>query len=116
MAYQNKILIIEHDDFLRELIGNLLHKKGGYILNGHTIKRGIQNSHNHEISTIILGNSCPSFKGKQTLHYLKKELNAPTLDIFLLNHHPKSADYIPEDHQFMTNELSVKEILDRIPV
>jgi len=112
MPYRKKILILEHDDFLREIIGNLLHKRGGYILNGDSLENGLAEAQNHQVDTVIVGNSCPDFKGKQSINFIEKTFNRP--EIFLINKKPVLVDYLPEKDQFLIKELSVKKILDTV--
>ena len=68
MPDRRKILIVEHDDFLREIIGNLLHKKNLYILSAFCIENGIKEAQGKHIDTIILGTSCPDYNGKNSIH------------------------------------------------
>lgn len=116
MSHRNKILILENDDFLREIIGNLLHKEGGYILNGFSVQSGIENARNHSITTVILGTSCTDYKGKETLAYLKKELDNPNLEFFVINHQNKKLSFIESDQQMTIDNLSIKKILYAITV
>lgn len=116
MPHRNKILIIEHDDFLREIIGNLLHKKGGYILNGSDIKEGLAESKKHSITTVIIGTSCPDYKGKETLSYIKRELENPQIHFFVINHEEQILDFVPKGRQIKTSELSIQEILNVIEI
>ncbi len=116
MPYRNKILIIEHDDFLREIIGNLLHKRGGYILNGVCIQDGIKESRNHKITTVILGTSCPDYKGKETLGYIKREMENPNIRFYILNDTNKELPFVGDQDQIQIKDLSVQEILDAIEI
>jgi len=117
MKNRQKILILESDDFLREIIGNLLHKRGGYILNGSCIQDGLDNVRNNTINTVILGTSCSEYKGKETLRFITKNLdqkNNP--DFFIINHTNKKLDFIASNKQMTTDNLSIEKILETIPV
>ena len=112
MSYRKKILIIEHDDFLREILGNLLHKRGGYILNAACLNDSTHEAQNHQIDTIIVGSSCSDYKGKQTINYLEKTFQKP--EIYFINTSPHAVNYLPKENQFLLRELSVKSMLDAI--
>jgi DNA-binding NarL/FixJ family response regulator len=112
MSYRKKILILEHDDFLREIIGNLLHKRDGYILNGACIEEGLADAKNHQIDTVIVGDSCPDYNDKQSINYLKKNFNDP--ELFLINTKANEVNYLPKKHQFMTKDLSIQHILESV--
>jgi len=116
MPNRQKILILENDDFLREIIGNLLHKKGGYILNGFSVEDGLSDAQGHHINTVIIGSSCPDFKGKETLKYIKKQLGTIDADFFVINDGAKIISGIDKDQQMKTSELSIEKILKRISV
>jgi len=116
MPKRNKILIIEHDDFLREIIGNLLHKRGGYILNGACVQDGIKESRNHRITTVIIGTACPDYKGKETLAYIRRELENPQIRFYVLNDTYKELSFLNKKDQIKIKDLSVQEILDAIEV
>lgn len=113
MPHRRKILIIEHDDFLREILGNLLHKENLYILNAFCIKKGMKEARGKNIDTIILGTSCPDYKGKNSLHYLRKEFGQ-NIDFFILNTTNKNIDFIPVDMQMKISELSIKDIIKKL--
>ena len=113
MPHRRKILIIEHDDFLREIIGNLLHKEGMYILNGFCIENGISEGRGKNIDTIILGTSCPDYNGKNSLHHLRKELT-PNIEFFILNTTGKNLDFVSVDMQMKISELSIKKIIKKL--
>lgn len=112
MPHRVKILILEHDDFLREILGNLLHKKGFYIINGATIKRGIQHADKHHIDRIIIGSSCKDFKGRSSINYLHKLYGNP--HFMLINNGDKAVSYLPKDQQILTKHLSIQKIIDTI--
>jgi DNA-binding response OmpR family regulator len=112
MPHRAKILILENDDFLREILGNLLHKEDFYILNGSSIERGIEQAGKQHIDRVIVGSSCEDFKGKQSINYLRKHFSKPR--IFLVNDGHKSVPYLPKQDQILTRKLSVQKILDRI--
>jgi len=117
MPKRNKILILEHDDFLREIIGNLLHKRGGYILNGSTIEKGIKSAENHHINTVILGTSCIEYKNKETLSYIKKQLEQSTPpEFFIINTTGSKLDFIDSKKQILIEELSIEKIITAIEV
>lgn len=107
-----KILILENDDFLRELLGNLLHKKNCYIMNGSTIERGIIEVALRKVDTIILGTSCKDFQGKNTIHFLRKKF--PEVKIFLINDENIYVNYLPQTEQILVKDLSIQKIIDGI--
>jgi DNA-binding response OmpR family regulator len=112
MPTRVRILILENDDFLREILGNLLHKKGFYIINGFCIEEGVNNAKDDRIDRIILGTSCDGFKGKSTVNYLKKIFNNP--EILLLNSGSKTVNYVPHSHQLLMKNLSIQEVIEKI--
>ena len=109
MPHRKKILILENDDFLREILGNILHKNNNYIINGSTIHQGIEHSIGMNIDTVILGTSCVDYKQKNTIHYIQTRLGL--VDVYLLNNQKKHVDYFPENKQIKISELSIEEIL-----
>lgn len=109
---RKKILIIEHDDFLREILGNLLYKKGNYILNGSCVERGLIEAKNQKIDTVILGTSCKQYNGSKSIHYIKKQLG--DIDFFILNSTDSEIDFISKNKQIKISELSIKRILEKI--
>ncbi len=117
MHNRQKILILENDDFLREIIGNLLHKQGGYILNGASIQEGLDKTEKHTIDTVILGTSCSEYKGKETLKYINKQLNQQVpANFYLINDTEKSLEFVPKNKQIHIEHLSIEKILEAIPV
>lgn len=112
MPHRRKILIIEHDDFLREILGNLLHKRGNYILNGSCIEKGIQEAENENIHTVILGTDCHTFQGKQSLAYIRKKLGNH-VNFFIINDTNEILDFVADDAQMNIDDLSVQTILER---
>lgn len=109
MSHRKKILIIERDDFLREIIGNLLHKKGLYVLNGFSIQNGLEHVEGHDVDTVILGTSCHDYKGKQSLDYIKKNISVGSF--FILNNESGILDFIPEDKQMNISALSIEKLI-----
>jgi DNA-binding response OmpR family regulator len=107
-----KVLILEDDDFLRELLGNLLHKNNCYIMNGSTIERGINEVALRKVDKIILGTSCKDFDGKATIHFLIKKF--PEVEIFLINNGDHHVTYLPNSQQMLVSNLSIQGIIDRI--
>lgn len=111
MSQRSKILIIEHDDFLREIIGNLLHKEGYYILNGDTIEHGISTASSHDISLIIIGSSCPDYHENKSINYLHTHF--PEALFLLLNTYDYEVDFLPIEQQVSVSKLSIQEILSK---
>lgn len=109
MPKRKKILIIEHDDFLREILGNLLHKNNFYIKNGSSIHQGVKNCHNKSIDIIILGTSCRDFEDRKTINYIKKNIN-PHL-FLILNHTKKKTGLVPTNQEFFVSDLSIEKII-----
>lgn len=116
MPIRNKILIMENDEFLREIIGNLLHKKGGYILNASNIEQGLNETSGKNITTVILGTSCSEFKGKESINYIKKRLGNPHTKFFIINHRNKVIDGIEKEYQMKIEDLSIEKILNVIEI
>lgn len=111
MEYRKKILILESDDFLRELLGNLMHKQGAYILNGFTIAQGIDQAKNQSVDTVILGTSCSDFDAKHSIHFINKELNNPKL--FVINHGSRKLKLENQD-QMLIKDLNVTSFIEQI--
>lgn len=117
MPHRKKILILENDEFLREIIGNLLHKKGGYILNASSIEQGLEEAASgKEIATVILGTSCPEFKGKESIGYIKKRLGNQETDFFIINHTNKDIGGIAKNKQMTIENLSIQKILNAVEI
>jgi len=116
MSDRKKILILEKDDFLREIIGKLLHEKGGFMFSAYCVSEGINAVKNHTIDTIILGTSCDEYRGKETLGYIRKKLNNANINFYILNHSDDELDFIPKDQQIKISDLSVAEIVAAIKV
>ncbi len=112
MPHRNKILILENDDFLREILGNLLHKKGAYILNGFTIAQGVKQAENQSIDTIILGTSCKDCDGKSTIHYLNTLFDYPKF--FIINNSNQELTFAKDHPQIMLKDLSVEKIIETV--
>lgn len=103
-----------NDDFLRELVGNFLHTKGYYILNGDSITKGMKEAENHHIDMVIINSDCSDFNGKSSIHHLKKELDSPKL--FLIHDGSKSVDYISDENQMLLKDLSIKKIVEHASI
>lgn len=112
MSNRKKILILENDDFLRELLGNILHKQGAFILNGFTIEQGLKRVSQQNIDIVILGTSCEDYKDKKSIHHLNQTLERPK--IFIINNDNKPISGIPKDQQFFKKEISVQKIIQSI--
>ncbi len=112
MPHIQKILIIEHDDFLRGIIGNLLHKNGLYIINGFCIQSGLKKSKNQKVDVVILGTSCSDYEGKKTISYIQKELGS--VKFFIINNKNTEIDFIDSDMQMKTSELSIEKIVQKL--
>ncbi len=108
---RKKILIIEHDDFLREILGNLLHKKGYYILSGFCVNNGLALAQRKKINTVILGTSCKEYDGKKTMHYIQKQLG--NVNFFIINNTKEEINFIDNNKQIKISELSIQEILTK---
>ena len=117
MPHRQKILILENDDFLREILGNLLHKRGGYLFSAFSLDEGLRDVQNHTLDTVILGTSCSEYKGKETLSYIRKHLgqiNPP--NFFIINSTDTELDFIPSEQQIKISELSIEKIINAIPI
>ncbi len=113
MKHKKKILILENDDFLREILGNLLHKKGFYILNGFSVTQGVKEAKKNKIDLIILGTSCKDYHEKHSFHFIKKELGFQG-DYFILKNENEIITSIPESQQMNISSLSVHEVILRV--
>lgn len=111
---RKKILILENDDFLREILGNLLHKKGFYIISEHRIEKGLDESHKQNIDLVILGTSCFEYKGKETLSLIRKKLGKPNLPFFIINETNSVLSFVKKDEQIVNKELSIQRIISRV--
>jgi DNA-binding NtrC family response regulator len=109
MPYRRKILIIENDDFLREILGNLLHKNDNYIINGSCIQSALSESTGMDIDTVILGTSCSDYKNKKSLHFIRQKLG--DVNFYVINNQKKDLDFLPAEQQIKISHLSIEEIL-----
>jgi len=116
MSQRKKILIMENDEFLREIIGNLLHKKGGYVLNASDIEDGLNETSGGNISTVIVGTSCTEFTGKESIQYIKKKLGNPNTQFFIINHLEKEIPGVAKERQMKIENLSIQKILNVIEI
>ncbi|GEM_PF-1929686 len=107
-----KVLILENDDFLREILGNLLHKHGCYVMNGSTIERGVEEVALRTVNYIVLGTSCTDFDGKSSINFLRKKFS--DAKIFLVNNQDLPVSYIAMKDQMLVKELSIKKIIEII--
>ncbi len=110
---RKKILILEHDDFLREVLGNTLHKQGNYILNGFSIQKGVARAKNENIDYVILGTSCRDYDPKHSLNFIKKQFG-PEISIFVINTSESDILHIDKEDQIKTSKLSLESILKRV--
>ncbi len=110
MLQRPKILIVEHDDFLREILGNLLHKKGNYILSGFCIEKTLEEAAGKHIHLVILGTSCERYEGEKTIHYLRKRLGEHLI-FYLINHQQEPISFLGKEHQIAITELSIQKII-----
>lgn len=113
---RQKILILEKDDFLREILGNLLHKRGGYLFSEFSLEEGLKATQGHQVDTVILGTSCDEYKGKETLKYITKQMNGSQPTFFIINDGKDEIDFVPKEQQMKISNLSIEKILDAIPV
>lgn len=112
MPTRPKVLILNRDDFMREIIGNLLHKKGYYIINAQCINDAVKQAQGMDIKHIIMSTNCDEFKGKQSIHFLMTSFANP--DIFLINEAQERITYVPKDAQVDIKHLSIKNIIDYV--
>ncbi len=113
MKERKKILILENDDFLREILGNLLHKKGAYILNGSSIKKGIQEAKGHRIHTVILSDSCTDYDLKHSFNFIKKECGIDA-KVFFIHSQEKNVPFLEDEYQMKREHLSIEQILKQL--
>ena len=113
MPNRKGILIIEEDDFLREILGNLLHKKGYYIVSDFCIEKSLEMIQHHRVDLVILGTSCEQFKDKHTLRYIEERLGQK-IPFFLIVHKEEKVSYLPESQQILEKEISLKRIFQQV--
>ena len=112
MADRKKILIIQNDDFMRELLGNLLHKEGFYILNGSTVEEGLNHTINHHIDIVIISSDCPDYEGKSTFNYIMKRLE--TAQPFVIHQETRSLPYLYKDDQMSIDKFCIPHLIKRV--
>jgi DNA-binding NtrC family response regulator len=113
MPHRRKILIVENDDFLREILGNLLHKEGNYIISGFRVEKTLEEARRKNISLVILGTSCERYDGKKSIHYIQKNLGH-NIQFFIINNSEKEIDFVSKDMQMKVSDLSVSKIIEKI--
>jgi DNA-binding NtrC family response regulator len=113
MPFRRKILIVENDDFLREILGNLLHKDGNYIISGFCVEETLAEVRGKNISLVILGTSCERYEGKKSIHYIQKNLGHD-IQFFIINNSKKEIDFVPKNMQMKVSELSVSKLVEKI--
>lgn len=111
MPKRSKVLILENDDFLREILGNLLHKEGYYIINGYDINDGINNASSDEVLLIILGDSCSDYQGKSSINYLSTKF--PEAQFILIHSEDAKVSFLPQKNQISLSQLSIASVLHR---
>ncbi len=112
MPTRPKILILNADDFMREIIGNLLHKKGYYIINARCINDAVKQASGMDIKHIIMSTNCDEFKGKQSINFLNVSFSNP--DIFIINESKENISYLPKHAQVDIDKLSIQNIINYI--
>ncbi len=110
---RKKILILEDDDFLREILGNLLHKQGCFILNGRTLEEGLRDAHKQHIDVVIIGTSCSDIKSEGVLHYLKERIGGH-INFFVIHQDNEIFEGLPQEQQISLSNLSVSKIINTI--
>ncbi len=104
------IIVIEYDDFLREILGNLLHKMGYYIVSGESIASVRNQLSQHAFQLAIVGENVRDFYGKRTFGELRRETGNTGMKFFLITEHGESP-LVAKGEQIDVNELSVRKIL-----
>jgi len=107
-------MILEKDDFLREILGNLLHKNGYYIVSEVTLNRTLNKAKNHIIHMLIIGDTCDCFHGEESIHYIRKQLLSPTLLPFIISDTGKTYSFVEKENQIKISSLSIKQIINRV--
>ncbi len=107
------IIIVEHDDFLREILGNLLHKVGYYIVSGESIASIRNRLHQHSFHLAILGEDVKDFYGRKTMQEISQEAGNPHLDFFLITEKGTSP-LIGIQKQMDVSNLSLRKILSHV--
>jgi len=104
------IIIVEYDDFLREILGNLLHKMGYYIVSGESIAKVRKQLKQHPYHLAILGESVKDFYGKKTMREITHDTGNIRLDFFLITESGRNP-LAAEEKQIPTEKLSLRKIL-----
>ncbi len=107
------IIIIEYDDFLREILGNLLHKMGYYIVSGERVLSVHRQLSKHSFHLAILGEDVKDFYGKRTFNELLRETGNTNMEFFLITEHGESP-LVASNDQIDVSELSIKKILNHV--
>ncbi len=121
MNMNMKILVIEDDKKISDLVKLYLEKEGYEIITSFTANDGVKKFYENDIKLIILDLMLPDFSGLKVLQELKKEKDVPIIiitakgeeDDRLLGFKKGADDYITKPFSFKELVLRVKAILKR---
>jgi two-component system alkaline phosphatase synthesis response regulator PhoP len=116
-----KILVIEDDKKISDLVKLYLEKDGYEIIVAYNANDGIKNFYENDINLIVLDLMLPDFSGIKVLQEIKKERDIPIIiitakgeeDDKILGFKKGADDYITKPFSFKELVLRVKAILKR---
>ncbi|MBC7194379.1 MAG: response regulator transcription factor [Caldisericia bacterium] len=116
-----KILVIEDDKKISDLVKLYLEKEGYEVITSFTANDGVKKFYENDINLIILDLMLPDFSGLKVLQELKKERDIPVIiitakgeeDDRVLGFKKGADDYITKPFSFKELVLRVKAVLKR---
>jgi two-component system alkaline phosphatase synthesis response regulator PhoP len=116
-----KILVIEDDKKISDLVKLYLEKEGYEIIVAYNANDGIKNFYENDINLIVLDLMLPDFSGIKVLQEIKKERDIPIIiitakgeeDDKILGFKKGADDYITKPFSFKELVLRVKAVLKR---
>ncbi len=105
------IIIVEHDDFLREILGNLLHKVGYYIVSGESITSVRGKLSQHSFHLAIVGENVKDFYGRKTIQDIQRETGNNHIAFFLITENGTNP-LVEAKNQIDVSRLSIRKILN----
>lgn len=114
--YMEKILIIEDDKDINEMLQKLLKLNGFDVVSAYSGTEGIL-LHNNEISLIILDLMLPGKNGEEIIEDLKKKSMVPVIVTSAINDIDKKLDLFESGaDDYVTKPFNNDELLARIKV
>lgn len=116
-----KILVIEDDKKISDLVKLYLEKEGYEVIVAYNANDGIKNFYENDINLIVLDLMLPDFSGIKVLQEIKKERDIPIIiitakgeeDDKILGFKKGADDYITKPFSFKELVLRVKAVLKR---